>query len=141
MYDRCQATKKDGRPCGAPPALVDPETGYCRSHRPGAKERLSRQGTKGGEATSAKHKLPGMSDDELPPLQSHEDAKEWLEKIGRAVLTQKITDRTASAAIRGVSEWIKAHEGQLTAKVVDELQNEVDRLKKELAGARRLRTA
>ena len=83
-----------------------------------------------------------MTAEELPPLKDHGDAKIWLERISRAVATGQLTDRSASAAIRGVSEWIKAHEGQLTAHVVDDLQGEVDRLKNELAGSgRKLRSA
>ncbi len=45
---------------------------------------------------------------EPPELRTHEDAQNWLETIGRAVATGRLSDRQAQAAIRTVAEWVKA---------------------------------
>ncbi len=74
-----------------------------------------------------------MSPGDLPPLTTHAEAKLWLERIGRAVATDQLTDRAAQEAIRAVSEWVKAHEGDLTARMVGDLQGEVNRLEQPLA--------
>jgi hypothetical protein len=92
------------------------------------------RGRKGGEGTRRAWSRKGLSPEDLPPLKSHADAKLWLERIGRAVATDELSDRQGQAVIRAVSEWVKAHEGELTAEVVGDLRKEVERLKRELAG-------
>lgn len=87
----------------------------------------------------ASEKPKGLAPEELPPLESHAEAKAWLEAIVRAVAIGRLEERPAQAAIRTVSEWVKAHEGELTALVVEELQDEVERLQAELSGHERRR--
>ena len=55
------------------------------------------------------------------------------------MLTGRIGDRAAQAAIRGVEAWLKAEGERLAAQVVEELKVEVDRIKAELAGRPKLR--
>ena len=64
---------------------------------------------------------------------TQEDAQDWLETIGRAVATGRLSDRQAQAAIRAVSEWVRTAGERATAEVVDELRAEVDRVKREMA--------
>ena len=133
---RCAGTRADGTPCQAPENLVDPDTGLCPSHSPGAPERLSEAGRKGAEATRRKHFTPSALDpDDLPPLRDHDSAKLWLERIGRAVATGTLSDRSATAAIRAVSEWLKAHEGALVAEDVQALRDRLEALESELGGS------
>lgn len=130
----CGGTNADGAPCKSP--VVGPG-GYCPAHRPGGQEEMRRRARRGAEVANAERTPPGLEPDELPPLESHADAKRWLETVGRAVATGRLTDRAGQAVIRAVSEWVKAHEGELTALVVDELQEEVERLQRELGSRKR----
>ncbi len=71
----CRGTKDDGSLCGAPDALVDPKTGFCPAHGPGASKRMADIGRKGAESTARKLRSPGLDSDELPPLDSLEAAQ------------------------------------------------------------------
>ncbi len=132
---RCKHTKDDGTRCQAPEEFVDRQTGFCRNHGPGASERMSEQGRKGAKVTAKRLKAPAL---ELGPLESHEDAKRWLQIIGRAVLSREVTDRSAQAAIRSVEAWLKAEGERVTMYVITELKADVDRLKRELGGKPRM---
>lgn len=127
----CQGTTDEGDPCGAPEGLVDPETGFCPAHGPGGRSEMSRRGTRGAYAS---HK-GGLKDQELPKLEDHEDAKRWLELIGRAVATKRLSDRRAQAAIRAVEAWMKAEAEQLGAEAIEGLQERLSELEDEVAGA------
>lgn len=96
---------------------------------------MVRRARRGAYARNNNSGPSGLDARELPPLESHGDAKLWLERIGRAVSTGRLGDKEANAAIRAVSEWVRAHEGELTAYVVDDLADEVARLKEELDGS------
>ncbi len=96
---------------------------------------MAERGRKGGLATKRKMASPGLKSDELPELRTHEDAQGWLETIGRAVATGRLSDRQAQAAIRAVSEWVKAEGERATAEVVNELRFEIDRVKAEIASS------
>lgn len=138
---RCRGTNQDGSACGAPERLVDAESGFCYAHGPEAKERLSEAGKKGAEATARKLRAGGIEEGELGELETHADAKRWLKTIGAAVCSGRLNDRAAQAAIRAVSEWVKAHADEATATVVEELEAEVKRLREDIgAQAPRLRT-
>lgn len=55
------------------------------------------------------------------------------------MLTGRISDKVAHAATRAVREWVRTHEGELTALVVEDLQEEVERLRAELEGRPQLK--
>ncbi len=133
---KCKGITRSGEPCRAPEHMVD-ESGYCHAHGPGARERMAERGRKGALSLRRKVKGSGLTEDDLGALESYEDAKRWLETIGRAVATGRLGDRAAQAAIRAVSEWVKAEGERLTAQVLDELRDEVERLKAELGKSRR----
>jgi len=94
---------------------------------------MVRRARKGGYARGESGP-PGLDPEDLPPLETHRDAKAWLETAGRAVATGRLSEKAGNVVVRAVSEWVKAHEGELTAHVVDDLQEEVKRLKDELGG-------
>jgi hypothetical protein len=82
----CREKNARGEPCRAPASLVDPVSGFCPAHGPGAKERLSEQGKVGAQVTKqVRRKGKGLRPGELGPLRTPEDAKRWLRIIGRAV--------------------------------------------------------
>ena len=62
-------------------------------------------------------------------LESHQDAKRWLETIGRAVATGRLGDRAAQAAIKAVSEWVKAEGERVGAVEFEQLREDVEKLK------------
>lgn len=130
---QCQAVKDNGEPCQATPEFVDPETGFCPAHDPTRPNEMKERGRSGGlKSAEVRRKAKGLHPDELPDLRTHEDAKIWLEVVGRAVSTGRLGDREAQAAIRAVSEWVKTAAEEATREVVDELKAEIDRLKDEV---------
>ncbi len=131
---KCQGTNASGEPCQNPAVGLD---GWCDAHRPGNEGEMRRRALKGAIAS---RRAKGLGEDELGPLSSHEDAKRWLETIGRAVASGRLGDRAAQAAIKAVSEWVKAEGERLSKTVLDELRAEIDELKAEMQGnGRRLR--
>lgn len=128
--------------CGAAGVGKDGLCKACRIERdegPEAKrEYMAKIGRRGAYSLHSQ-KAKGLDEKELPPLESHEDAKQRLDLISRAVLTGRIGDRPAQAAIRGVEAWLKAEGERLAAQVVEELKVEVDRIKAELTGRPKLR--
>ena len=132
MHHMCRGRKADGNACGALSHLLD-ENGLCPAHRPGGREEMAERGRKGGLATKRRMASRGLDPAELPELRTHEDAQSWLETLGRAVATGRLSDRQAQAAIRAVSEWVKAEGERATAEVVNELRSDLDRVKSEIA--------
>ncbi len=132
MHHKCQGKKADGTACGALPHLLD-ENGLCPAHRPGGREAMAERGRKGGLATKRRNVSPGLRAEELPKLRTHEDAQNWLETIGRAVATGRLSDRQAQAAIRAIAEWVRAEGERQTSEVVNKLRAEIDRVKSEIA--------
>lgn len=121
----CQGIRSDGKRCQAPARFVDPSTGFCHSHGPGAKERLAAAGRKGAETTARRLRGQGLCDDDLPPLASHAAAEEWLEAVGRAVATGNMGHNAGATVIRAVREWLRAHE---SGSVSDRLEALMDAL-------------
>ena len=94
---------------------MDLSTGACPAHAPGGRQTMRERARKGGEATSKKLRRSGLSPSDLPPLRTHQDAQAWLETVGRAVLTGRITDpsptdRTRSIDVNRVSRWLRKAE-------------------------------
>lgn len=127
---RCAHEYDDGSPCQAPSSFVDPETGYCPSHGPGASERLSEIGRKGGEAKARKDRRQGLEEDALPELDSPQAAEKLLEVVARAVATGALGHNEAKAVARLVREWLRAREA-------GEVEDRVTDLERKLAAARR----
>lgn len=129
----CGYIKDDNTPCRSH-ILVDGK-GLCPAHREGGREEMARRGKKGGkDKPSQDTGPPGLSPNDLPPLVDHDAAETWLEVIGRAVTSGRLGDRDANAGIRAVEAWLKTRGEKLTTEVVEDLKEEIDRLKEELAG-------
>lgn len=127
---RCQAKKADGTPCLAPSSLVDPVSGFCASHDPAKRDRILAAARRGGEANRRKLQAPGLGPDELPPLESPQAAERWLEILGKAVATGRLGHHEATAIVRAVREFLRAHEAGSMADKVEELQAKVRKLKR-----------
>lgn len=109
--------------CGAPENLVDPATGYCPSHSPGASQRLSEAGRKGGKTTAKRMAAEGLEEGELPPLENAEAAETWCDVLGRAVVTGRLTHHQGKAALRAVREWRESHESGEVSERLDRLMD------------------
>lgn len=127
---KCSATNADGTPCGAPESFVDPSTGLCPSHSENASERLSEYGRKGAKATAKKLQRDGLEDHELPPLDTPQAAERWIEVVGRAVATGRMSHNEGRTLARLVREWLRTREAGEMADRVDELQEKVAKLKR-----------
>lgn len=123
---RCQGTNAEGEPCSSPMVGDD---GWCPAHRPGGRSEMRRRGTKGAYKS---HEGKGLDEDELGPLEDHADAKAWLEVVGRAVATGRLSHRQGNVVVRAVREWVQAHGDELTAEVVEKLRAKIEALEEEL---------
>lgn len=124
----CSGRKADGTPCQS--TIVDPETGRCLAHQPGGKSKLRAAGRRGGKVAAARLRVERGLVEDLPPLQTMDDARLWLEQIIRGVLVGQITPEQMQAARQGLLAWIDAQRD----KQVLELRQQIEELK-------RLRTA
>lgn len=132
--DTCQGTKENGEPCPSP--FVN-ENGYCDAHDPDTPEdEMAERGRRGAEVSNARRRHQDqLLPDELPELRSHDDAKIWLEVLGRAVATGRIERDEADPAIRAVREWVQAHEGGLVGEKLEVLQEKVEELEAKRAAS------
>ncbi len=129
---RCREKNARDEPCRAPASLVDPLSGFCPAHGPGAKERLSEQGKVGAQVTKqVRRKGKGLKPGELGPLGTPDDAKRWLRIIGRAVAEGRLRSRDGDATTRAVREWRRAYEAGTVTDRLEELRATVAELKGE----------
>jgi len=126
----CRGMTTKGQPCGAPPELVDPSSGYCASHDPEMREMLREAGRRGGQTTAKRFKSPGLPAEELGPLESVEDAQRWLRLIAQAVGERRITHSEGSSMTRAVKAWIQSEDTRLRATHLQELQEQIAELKR-----------
>lgn len=90
-------------------------------------------GRKGGKNSRRRTTDAGLLDpDELPPLDSFEAAETWLDLVGRAVATGRLTDRRAQAVIRAVSEFKDLRGERLAKEKVQELEDRIEEITDEL---------
>jgi len=128
--DICAGWKVDGQPCQSP--FIVAGSRFCSAHQPdGGREEMQRRGRLGA-LIQQRSRSGGLDEDELPALETHDDAKEWLGLIARAVCGGRLRESAAQAAIRAIECWLKAEGERLTVHVVEDLRREVDRLKVEL---------
>lgn len=116
----CDGTNLDGTPCGAPPRLVDPSKGLCAQHDPERRDMMREAARRGGRASARKKR--GLITEDLPPLDSHDAAELWAERVGRAAALGTITSSAANAALRAVKLWIEARESGEVSERLDALE-------------------
>lgn len=120
---RCDGTKADGSSCGAPPNLIDPETGCCPAHGPDGREKMREIARKGAEATKRRWRDGGLDADELPPLDGPRAAEHWLEVTGRAVATGRLGHREGRTIVSAVKEWLSAHDAGRVSQRLEALMD------------------
>lgn len=125
----CDGTKADGSPCGAPPSLVNEESGFCPAHDPDNEERRQEIAKKGAEASVRARRGGGLEEDELPPLDGPRAAERWLEVVGRAVATKRLSHNEGKALARVIREYLRAHESGAMEDRVEDLREKVAALK------------
>ena len=128
---KCQGVGLDGSPCGAPPSLVDPLSGYCYSHDPNREEERKESSRRGGQSTARRFRPPGLTPEELGPLKTVQDAQKWLRLIAEAVGGRAISHSEGTSMTSAVREWLKAEDTRLRAEELKELQEEVKALKRQ----------
>ncbi len=124
-----EGNKADGTPCESP--TVDPETGFCSAHGPGASARMRERGRKGGEAFVRNVRRKGAAKaDEVPPApETMADAARWASWVAFGVTTGKLDPKIGDVAVRAIREFRSAHEKA-------ELEAEVQRLRAKVAELR-----
>ncbi len=128
--ETCAGRKVDGTACQSP--FVVAGSRFCSAHQPdGGREEMRRRGRLGA-LTQQRARSGGLDEDELPDLQTHQDAKAWLEITGRAVACGRMREAAGQCVIRAIEAWIRAEGERLTVHVVEDLRREVDRLKVDL---------
>ena len=94
----------------------------------------SETGRKAGKASARRKLTLDRVEQEFGPLETVDDAKRRLDRIGIWAAAGLIPGTVAGAVVRSVEVWIKAHESELTNRVVDELKGDLARLRRELKG-------
>lgn len=122
--ERCGYEKDDGEQCRSHIGLCEePDCGRCIAHCPHREETAQEARSQGGKATARKQKPDGLRRDELPPLESPQDAEAWCDAVGRAVVTGRVGHNEANAALRAVREWRESHESGQVSERLEALMN------------------
>lgn len=74
-------------------------------------------------------RLRGLSSGELGPLESPQDAARWLEVVGRAASTGKLTHQQGRTIATTVREWLRAWDSGQVAEELERLRQQVTELK------------
>lgn len=127
MSSICGHEKSDGGTCEAGFGLC-PDCGKCWSHCPHREEERQEARKRGGEATRKRYGAEGLRDEELPPLDGPEAAERWLEIIGRAVGTGRLSYKDGSTMIKAVREFITSQKVDLADKL-DRVEEQLEEVK------------
>ena len=73
---------------------------------------------------------------ELPPLTDLDTAMRRLDRIGLWAAGGLLQGAVASAVVRSVEVWVRAHESRLTQEVVQQLRTRLDELDRQLKAQR-----
>ena len=93
---------------------------------------MSERGKRGAAESAKRFERDFDPDRELPPLDSIEAAARWYEVIGRAVSTERISDRSAAQMNRAVDGFVKA-QGALNSEDAERLRSLLTELRKRSA--------
>lgn len=127
---RCNGTKANGEPCQSPIVGKD---GFCSAHSPSAgSEEMAKRGRKGGVLFHERRDNSRKLADDLPELDSYEAAEEWAWRISLATVRGELGTKEANAISRALRIFLEARGEKLTTEVVEDLREEIDRLKEEM---------
>ena len=92
-------------------------------------ERAKEIGRKGGKASGRSRLTLDRVEAELGPLETVEDAMRRLDRLNLWISAGMLSGSQGGAAVRSIEVWLRGHESRLTERVVEELHDEVERLK------------
>jgi len=98
------------------------------------KDYLSRIAKKGAEATKAKRGRHSLDVDSLPALADHGSVKVWLSALAKGVASGKVSKNLSQEVRNVLKVWMRAHKGETTDEVVEEIQSELAELRERLEG-------
>ena len=119
MTGGCQHVRANGTACRAVVGVN--ADGLCLAHTSDGASRMAEISRKGGQATAARFASVPFVAEDVPRIETLEDAKLALDNIRIAVLTRRITHAEGNAASKAVSEWCKAEGMAATGRLVTEL--------------------
>lgn len=129
---RCKGTSGDGTPCSAPPAWINPSSGYCRNHDPALAEERKEIARKAGERSGdvrRRKAADGLHPDELGALTTIEDQMRWLRVVAQAIAERRLTHQEGAVISRLLSEWVKSEDVRLRAVDLRKLQRQVEQIR------------
>ena len=91
-------------------------------------------GTAAGKKSGIRRLTLRRVEQELGQLETVDDAMRRLDRICLWALGGLLPGVVANAAVRSVEVWLRGCESKLTEKVVEELQADLERVKRELKG-------
>ena len=91
-------------------------------------------GTAAGKKSGIRRLTLRRVEQELGQLETVDDAMRRLDRICLWALGGLLPGVVANAAVRSVEVWLRGYESKLTEKVVEELQADLERVKRELKG-------
>ena len=91
-------------------------------------------GTAAGKKSGIRRLTLRRVEQELGQLETVDDAMRRPDRICLWALGGLLPCVVANASVRSVEVWLKASESKLTEKVVEELQADLERVKRELKG-------
>lgn len=127
--ETCVHIKPDGERCRATGGIQ--ADGKCALHSEHTAAKVAAGRRAGGAATAEQFRRPGLTEEDLPVLQTHGDAERFLEQVARAAATGQIDKGDAAAATRAVEAWLKARADKLSGNHILELELAVKQLTNE----------
>ena len=94
-------------------------------------ETARQMGSKGGKAKTNTLTLARVQA-ELGPLETVDDGMRRLDRLNVWIASGLLSGSQGSASVRAVEVWLRGHESRLTERVVEELHDEVERLKTQI---------
>jgi len=73
--------------------------------------------------------MSGITDEELSPLRTPQDAENWLETVGRAVALGRLPHRDGQVVVQAVRQWLTAHQAGAVSAELAKLGEQVAALR------------
>lgn len=129
---RCEGTKSDGEPCGAPPELVDPKSGFCPAHDPeSGSQEMAARGAKGGSHSPYEETL-----DKLPDITCAADLREILNRTIRATAQGNCSTKRANSIARLSRSWIKVNSAVVGENKIEKIEQKMETLRERIRESR-----
>ncbi len=94
---------------------------------------IGKHASRGGKAAAKRRLTLERVERELGPLETVDDAMRRLDRLNLWISAGMLSGSQGGAAVRSIEVWLRGHESRLTERVVEELHDEVERLKGQIA--------